>query len=162
MDSKVSLSLYKPEHYDQLMSFKLNGEQEQFTRIPIESLPISIKDPNCYPIVILNNDLPVGYFVLQIGEVVKEYTENEKAILLRSYSINSEQQGKGYGKQSLQLLDQFASELLPNYTEIVLTVNDQNQVATSLYLKSGFVDRGQKAEGRNGPQKVLFKKIKAV
>jgi len=162
MDSKVSLSVYKPEYYDQLSSFKLEGEQEQFTRLPIESIPVSINDPNCFPIVILNHDQPVGYFVLQIGEAVNEYTENKKAILLRSYSINSDHQGKGFGKQSLELLDQLVSELLPNFTEIVLAVNDRNHVATSLYLKSGFVDRGQKTEGRSGPQKVLFKVINTV
>jgi hypothetical protein len=98
MDSKVSLSVYKPEYYDQLKLFKLEEGQEQFTRLPIESIPVSINDPDCYPIVILNHNLPVGYFVLQIGEAVKEYTENERAILLRSYSINSGQQGKGIGK----------------------------------------------------------------
>ncbi|MBP0725235.1 GNAT family N-acetyltransferase [Bacillus sp. RG28] len=162
MDSKVSLSLYKPEYYDQLKLFKLVEGQEQFTRLPIESIRVSINNPDCYRIVILNHDLPVGYFVLQIGESVKEYTENERAILLRSYSINSDQQGKGFGKQSLELLDQLVSKLLPNYTEIVLAVNDRNNVATSLYLKSGFVDRGQKAEGRSGPQKVLFKQINTV
>jgi len=159
MDSKVSLSVYKPEYYDQLILFKLEEGQEQFTRLPIESIPVSINDPDCHPIVILNHDLPVGYFVLQIGEAVKEFTENEKAILLRSYSINSDQQGKGFGKQSLELLDQLVSELLPTFEEIVLAVNDRNNIATSIYLKSGFVDRGQKTEGRSGPQKVLFKQI---
>jgi RimJ/RimL family protein N-acetyltransferase len=161
MSATVSLSLYKPEHYDQLMSFKLEEEQEQFTRLPIDSLPTVKDDLDCYPIVILSNDLSVGYFVLQVGEAVKEYTENDRAIILRSYSINSEQQGKGYGKQSLSLLDQFVPEFLPNYTEIVLAVNDRNHVATSLYLKSGFIDNGIKREGRKGPQKILFKQIKA-
>jgi len=162
MDSKVSLSLYKPEYYDHLKLFKLVEGQEQFTRLPIESIPVSINNPDCYPIVILNHDLPVGYFVLQIGEAVKEYTENERSILLRSYSINSDQQGKRFGKQSLELLDQLVLKLLPNYTEIVLAVNDRNSVAANLYLKSGFVDRGQKVEGRSGPQKVLFKQINRV
>ena len=68
-------------------------EQEQFTALPIHSLEMTHER---HPIVILINNEPVGFFVLHSSDRVKEYSDNPKAMLLTSFSINHSHQGKGF------------------------------------------------------------------
>lgn len=65
-------------------------------------------------IVILDrNGVPVGLFALETGDRVKEFTDNEDALLLTSFSINHNRQGKGYAKKSLSLLQEFVKRYFP-------------------------------------------------
>lgn len=50
-------------------------------------------------VVILDyNGVPVGVFVLQTGGIVQEFTDNNDAILLTSFSINHNKRIKGCDK----------------------------------------------------------------
>lgn len=94
-------------------------------------------------IVILDyNGVPVGLFALQTGDRVQEFTENENALLLTSFSINHNRQRKGYAKKSLALLQEFVQRYFPIKNEVVLAVNEKNIPAQNLYEKVGFKIKG--------------------
>lgn len=143
------------------LSYELSEFQSQLTRLPVYSILErgDDSDPEKFPVTILFNDLPVGYFVLDFGKDKLTLTENENSILIRSVSLNPQFQGKGIAKEAFNKITQFANENFPSSDELVLTVNFKNETAHQLYLKIGFIDEGKTSENRNGPQHVLSKKI---
>ena len=59
-------------------------------------------------------------FALQTGDKSTEFTENENALLLTSFSINHNRQRKGYAKKSLALLQEFVQRYFSMKNEVVL------------------------------------------
>jgi RimJ/RimL family protein N-acetyltransferase len=152
---QVQLCFYGPEHDAALQTFYLPAEQKKFTALPTEVIDLSIQDENRYPVVILNRDTPVGFFVLHDGKDIQTFTNNPNAMLLQAFSINYIHQGKGYAKKALQLLPEFVMKHFPYINEIVLAVNEKNIAARQLYEKSGFEDRGLRRLGKIGRQLIL-------
>jgi RimJ/RimL family protein N-acetyltransferase len=153
--STVQLNFYQPEHRAVLEAFYLPEEQEKFTGMPNKVLELAIEDKHRYPIVILAQSKPVGFFILYDGDDRKSYTRNRNSLLLRAFSVNYAEQGNGYAKQALLQLQDFVKVNFPFIEEIVLAVNEQNVPAKNLYLKCGFHDTGQKKFGYIGPQHIL-------
>ena len=125
-------------------------EQEQFTALPIHSLEMTHER---HPIVILINNEPVGFFVLHSSDRVKEYSDNPKAMLLTSFSINHSHQGKGFAKRGMQQIEDFVKRKFPACDEIVLAVNKRNIAAQKLYEKVGYKDTGRRKMGKIGENK---------
>ncbi|WP_338776933.1 GNAT family N-acetyltransferase [Metabacillus sp. FJAT-52054] len=148
----MELQKYQPHHIERLQEFSLPPEQLPFTSLPINRLEGSAGE---HPIVILNQGIPVGFFLLHSSERVREYTDLPKRMLLTSFSINFSDQGKGYAKEGLQLLIDFVQQEFPECLEIVLAVNHRNLAAQNLYKKAGFLDTGNRKNGRIGEQYIL-------
>ncbi|MGC4379357.1 GNAT family N-acetyltransferase [Fictibacillus sp. Mic-4] len=148
----VELQFYKPDYFESLKAFKLPEEQEQFTAMPTSTLE---KAEGKHPVVIVNENKPVGFFVLHSSSRVREYTYNPQAMLLTAFSINHAEQGKGYAKKGLELLRSFISEQFPGCNEVVLAVNKRNIPAQKLYEKVGYQDTGRRKMGRIGEQLIL-------
>ncbi|ESU33234.1 hypothetical protein G3A_07315 [Bacillus sp. 17376] len=146
----VSLVFYKPEYKERLLNYRLSAEQQRYTAFPVDALQRCESEPDRHPIVILYGYQPAGFFVLHGGEGVKEFSNNNDAILLRAYSINAEFQGKGIASQSIKLLNPFVKKHFPDVNEIILAVNHANIAAQTVYKKGGFVDQGIRAMGREG------------
>jgi RimJ/RimL family protein N-acetyltransferase len=149
---EVELQFYTPEYIEFLKEFKLPEEQERFTALPIGMLEITHER---YPIVILSEEIPVGFFVLHSSSRVIEYTDNLHALLLTAFSINHTQQGKGYAKKAMKLLKGFVNDEFPGCNEIVLAVNKRNIPAQKLYEKVGFKDTSRRKIGEIGEQLIL-------
>jgi RimJ/RimL family protein N-acetyltransferase len=147
----VSLQFYKPEFRRSLISdYVLLDQQRRFTALPGDALEKCEEDPDRHPVVIFYEIEPAGFFVLHGWEGVKEYTDNQDALLLRAYSINLLYQGKGIASASIRLLKPFVKEHFPSVNEIILAVNRSNITAQTVYKKGGFEDRGERAMGREG------------
>lgn len=149
--NQVSLQRYNDKYQGALAAFRLPGEQAQFTAMPAEVLDAG---PGRHPIVIVNDEEPVGFFILHTSERVKDYSENPGAMLLTALSINHVEQGKGYAKKGMLLLQALVKEQFPEYDEVVLAVNHKNLPAQKLYEKVGFQDTGRRREGKLGEQLV--------
>lgn len=149
---KVNLQLYKSEYFESLSQFELPKEQEQFTALPIHSLEMTLER---HPIVILNNNEPVGFFVLHSSDRVKEYSDNPNAMLLTAFSINHAHQGKGFAKMGMAQIKNFVNQSFPVCDEIVLAVNKKNVAAQKLYEKVGYKDTGRRKMGKIGEQLIL-------
>ncbi|MEY9979092.1 GNAT family N-acetyltransferase [Lysinibacillus sp. RC79] len=148
----IELVHFSEEYVDILNDFELPEEQSQFTALPNE---ISIEMVGQYPIVILSDSVPVGFFVLHATERVKEYSNNPNAMLLTALSIDHKQQGNGYAKKGMLVLSEFIKREFKKCNEVVLVVNHKNIPAQNLYLKVGFVDNGERRIGRIGEQIVM-------
>ena len=95
---EIQLVPYKEEYKEVIETFTLPSEQVQFTSDPAELLKkakMIVQKCHCY------FRLQWGTcwsFALQTGDRVQEFTENENALLLTSFSINHNRQRKGYAK----------------------------------------------------------------
>ncbi|MGM0846674.1 MAG: GNAT family N-acetyltransferase [Bacillota bacterium] len=153
----MNLQFYSEKMKAELYEFSLAEEQHQFTALPSEAL--EIEERNRYPVVIMEESRAVGFFVLHKGSAVRDYSRETNALLLRAFSIDGVQQGKGYAKAAMRLLPSFVLEHFPGTSEIVLAVNERNTAARTLYMKSAFKDDGKKLMGRKGLQSILTRKL---
>ncbi|RDW17218.1 GNAT family N-acetyltransferase [Oceanobacillus chungangensis] len=148
----IELKHFSIEHKELLSNFQLPEEQVQFTSLPINYKKVI---EGQHRIVILHDTEPVGFFLLHATERVREYSDNQKAMLLTSLSINYSKQGKGYAKLAMNRLKKFVSDEFPDCNEIVLAVNHKNIAAQKLYYKVGFQDTSKRKIGPIGEQLIM-------
>jgi len=156
----VHLKFYEQKDFPGV-NYTLDENQLQYTATAEHALQRieEREDTLAFPITILKDEDPCGFFVLDFGDDKLELTDNKDAMLLRSFSINPEMQGKGIGKQAMIQLDEFVRENFKDCDEIVLAVNQNNASAYHLYLRTGYRDDGKTRIGRSGPQHILYKKL---
>ncbi|MFP7254933.1 GNAT family protein [Terribacillus goriensis] len=131
-------------------AYVLSEEQLRFTAHPSKSIPLCKAEPNRHAILGVENDRLVVYFALHEQEGVQPYSDNPRAILLRTLSTDYHELGKGYGKAALQQLPEFVQYQFPHINEIVLAVNIANEFARKLYVKYGYKDTGRRVIGSKG------------
>lgn len=151
----ITLTPYLREHHQELSQFYLPETQTSFSALPEQSLQYCREDVDRHPFVILADGIPVGFFVLHIGENISPFTNNKKAILLRGFLVDQKHQGKKIAKKALQVLPEFAKGIFPNKDSIILAVDAMNVIAKTLYEKSGFQDTGIQKEGRSGWMEIM-------
>lgn len=139
-----------------LLAFELPDDQVKFTALPSKVLDAQ---EGQFPIVIVEDDNPVGFFMLHSTSRVMEYSNNPNAMLLTAFSIDYINQGRGFAKQGLRLLKKYIQNQFPNCDEIVLGVNHQNIAAQNLYIGVGFQDTGRRVIGSLGEQYVMSLRI---
>jgi len=150
--NNVELRRFSSEYIDALNLFELPEEQAQFTSLPSQCQE-TIEGQ--HRIVILHESEPAGFFILHSTDRVQEYSDNPQAMLLTSFSITHAKQGKGYAKQAMVLLREFAAMKFPDCNEIILAVNHKNSAAQQLYVKTGFQDTGNRKIGPLGEQFIM-------
>ncbi|MFT9819383.1 GNAT family N-acetyltransferase [Lysinibacillus sp. NPDC056185] len=151
----MRLKFYEENDDHLIERYTITEEQLRYTMSPKESIELVKQDKNRHAILVLDEDKLVTFFVLHENDGVKPYSSNEHAILIRAFSTDFYEQGKGYAKAALQLLPDFVLQHFPNINELVLGVNLPNTAAQSLYKKCGFVDEGRLAKGFRDEIKVM-------
>lgn len=146
----MELYLYHPKFNDLIQNYYLPEEQLYYSATPKESIEMSKGDKDRFPVLGIDNNELVVFFILHENDGVRPYSSKENAILLRSFSTNYKHQGQGYAKQSLQQLPDFIRVHLPHIDTIILAVNVNNTAAQSLYKKCGYIDEGVRVEGEKG------------
>lgn len=156
----IRLEFFKQEDLSKV-SYSLDENQLRFTATAEQALQnIEKRDDNdAFPITILEDEIPVGFFVLDFGEDKFELTDNKNSVLIRSLSVNPEMQGKGMGKQAMMQVDDFIRNHFKDCNEIVLAVNEKNELAYHIYLTVGYIYEGKNRIGRSGPQYLMYKKV---
>ena len=133
-----------------IKEYVLLEEQLKFTGHPKDCVQLAKDDNDRTPILAIVENRLVTYFDLHQNEGVKPYSNNPNAILLRAFSTDAREQGKGYAKKALTLLPHYVREHFPHINEIVLAVNVKNDVAEALYYKCGYIDKGERRQGPKG------------
>lgn len=156
----IHLEFFKKEDLSGV-SYTLDENQMNFTATAPQALQsISERDDeDAFPVTIFENDLPVGFFVLDFGKDKFELTDNENSVLVRSLSVNPQMQGKGIGKSAMVKVSDFVKDHFNSCNEIVLAVNQKNDSAYHIYLQSGYIYDGKTRMGRSGPQYLMYKKL---
>ncbi|KJL03279.1 MULTISPECIES: GNAT family N-acetyltransferase [Priestia] len=156
----VELTFYSETYESPVHSYTLPEGQLIYTALPAEAIAKCKQERDRAPVLILAENKLAGFFVLDAGEAVKEYTESSGALLIRSYSIHPDYQGTGVGKKSLKLLPSFIIHHFPTKNKVVLGVNHKNTAAQRLYKRCGFIDTDRHIFGSQGKQFVYQMNIK--
>lgn len=150
MTSTFTVRQYEDKDFDAVSSYCLPAGQALYTSMPILVIETFQEDPYNQPFVICSGDDLVGCFALYTDKKGNIYTQNENAILLKSLSIDSRRQKKGYALEALHVLPFIVREQYQDKDEIILTVHETNTAAINLYKKAGFVHKGEIYEGEYG------------
>ncbi|MBX8945576.1 GNAT family N-acetyltransferase [Lysinibacillus sp. K60] len=151
----MQLMFYEDKAQNLVEQYTLTKEQLRYTKSPKESIALAKQDNSRHAILAMDSNKLVTFFVLHEKEGVMPYSSNEQALLIRSFSTDFYEQGKGYAKTALQLLPDFVRKHFPYINELVLGVNVPNRAAQELYKRCGFVDEGIQAMGLRDELKVM-------
>ncbi|HCZ38387.1 MAG TPA: GNAT family N-acetyltransferase [Brochothrix thermosphacta] len=155
----IQLKAYTPSYQKHIEAYQLLEEHQRFTELPTVCVQKTKDDSQRFSVLTISDEQLVTFFSLSVGDAVQIYTENSNAILLRSFSTDSNYQGRGYAKQSLMALPFYLEKHFPNITEIILLVNCLNHPAIKLYQACGFKDTTQRIRGIKGKQMVYSRKM---
>jgi len=153
MNGLVKLVFYEKQHLEDLSKIHLTDEDQRFTQTPDEVLE-TLRDPYRRMVLILNKDVCTGYFVLHEKEGALDIGFDDKALLIRSLTVNPLEQGKGLAFQGMKALSAFVKAHYANVNKVVLIVNSKNIPAQKLYQKAGFVEHGSRVHEIHGMQLV--------
>lgn len=156
----IQLAFYDSKYDQSLFAYELDENQKHFTTLPEKAIEMFCANATSYPVVILEKEIPVGFFILEDGKEAKDYTKRDYTMLIRSISVNPQHQGKGYAQQAMQMVPSFVRQYFPQIEELFLLVNVKNARAEHVYVKTGYEDRGIRCMGRVGPQKMLHYTLK--
>lgn len=143
----VALMAYQPM-YQKDLDYRLDDKQSRFSALPSRWFD----DNSAYRVVIVYDGKAVGFFVLDGGQDKFNYTDNDKALLFRSMSVNPAYQGQGLASLALSKLLNFCQKHCTGFDQVVLGVNHDNIVAQKVYEKVGFVKVPNTFMGRAGEQ----------
>lgn len=148
---------YQAADLTELSTYQLDQNQSAYSRSPYEAIVLAkqLAVPTRHGVTLWHDGSAVGFFILDSGPERSEFSDNDDALLLRSFSINPKYQGQGLGHQVMAGLPDYCMAYLPECCEVVLGVNQHNQPAYELYLSHGFVDLGRTRIGPSGPQYML-------
>jgi RimJ/RimL family protein N-acetyltransferase len=135
-------------------------EQERFSGRADQTLPLAERDPARTPYVLVEDDVPLAFLVLDRTPPASAPSAD---LLLRAFFVDAAAQRRGVATRAVALLPDVVRRDFPDVQTVVLTVNVANPVARALYLRGGFVDRGElDLTGSIGPQHVLHLELGAT
>ena len=127
-----------------------------------QTLPAADADPRRAPFAVLVGEEPVGFGVLDRGDLLAAVVdEPERAVLLRGFYLTATAQGRGWGRRAAAAVPPLAARLWGPVSAggpalVVLTVGTGNAAALRAYTGAGFVPTGvQQVGDGHGPQHVL-------
>lgn len=156
----IQLRPYIASDFNALNSYHLVPSQARFTATIDYCIHErqDLQDPNKMVVVIIEQQTPVGFFVLD--KDTSNLTTNQQAVMIRSLSINPIYQGKGIGKRAMTAVPNFVRQHVTGINEIVLSVNMKNSAAYRVYQQAGYCDTGELIDGPEGAQHVMTQRIR--
>ncbi|MDO8431547.1 MAG: GNAT family N-acetyltransferase [Candidatus Binatus sp.] len=129
-------------NWREMIALKLHPEQETFVAPPIKSLAMCYvrawgEEYDYLPFVIRDENAVVGYVTLVCDPLSAD------DYWIDDIMIDAAHQGKGYGRQALNLVLRLIAGKYPRCAKIRLTCFRGNVNAAALYLSVGFVKTGR-------------------
>ncbi|MDM5219500.1 GNAT family N-acetyltransferase [Peribacillus sp. NJ11] len=155
MVTGLTIRPFMENDYEALSNYCLPIEQAIYTSLPLKVIEDFRKDNSNLPMVIYLNEDLIGCFALYTDKAGNQYTSNENAILLKSFSLDSRHQKKGLAFKALKVLPEIIKLSHPDKDEIILTVHHSNIPAINLYKKAEFVDKGYRFNGEDGEELIF-------
>lgn len=137
----IHLEKITEENFIDAFHLKLAPGQEAFVSHPVRSLAQAyVYRDQCQPFGIYADEKMVGYVMVIYDYDVPEYD-------IWHMMIDEAEQGKGYGSAALALvLDYIKAKPFGSSDRVALTCNKENENASALYRKLGFVPTGAEDE----------------
>ncbi|ANX11419.1 GNAT family N-acetyltransferase [Fictibacillus arsenicus] len=159
MTPNIKVRRFEDADFETINQYTLPDEQAIYTSIPSLIVETFRADKCNEPFVICSEGHVVGWFALYTDQSGNIYTNNEKAILLKSLSIDARHQKKGYALEALRGLPNLVKEQYKDKDEIILTVHETNSPAINLYKKAGFVYKGENYDGEYGIELIFHQDL---
>jgi len=138
---RVSLREITEDNLVSIMRLAVDKSQEQFVAHNAWSIAQGTYSELAWFRAIYADDEPVGFVMLELNPAKPEY-------YLWRYMIDQNQQGKGYGRQALELVIEFVRQQ-PSATQLLLSYVPADGSAAPFYTKLGFVETGEVEDGEN-------------
>lgn len=157
LGSKIKIVQYREDYREALDQFELTERQMIYSSLPKEVLDEGLMDPDRRPCVVLNRDEEVvGFFVLHQHYQHEGYDTPINAVYVRSLSINNKLQGHGYGTEIMMNIPEFVQSVFPDFDQLFLVVDAENQAAWNLYERAGFLHLATNPEGPIGKERLYY------
>lgn len=152
----VTLHFYQDTDTDNQRIAHYQLTNPSFTATPQQALAQASTDPDRLPVLALQDNELVGFFVLVKSAGVNEVGADPRtAILIRSLSVSEAHRHQGVATQMMTVLPDFVRQAFPEVKELTLSVDHGNVAAQKLYAKLNYLDTGRRRYGRYGEQYVL-------
>lgn len=148
-----------------ILKLKVSEDQQDFVAgndvSLIEAYIAKAENGQIFPFGIYKNDLPIGF--LMIGFGTDSSWDKAPAIAQNNYDlrrlmIDAKFQGRGYGKEALNLALEFIRTFPCGKAEYCwLSYEPENKAAQDLYRSYGFVETGEK----DGEESIAVLKLSA-
>ena len=134
----VKLRPYHILLFSDLEKFTLLEEDRKFTKTPLENIDLANRDQERHPTLVYDDkDRCVGFLrYMKVRGQTLFY--KPKCNIFRSFSVDSQYRGFGYGKKVMQALPQYIKRYYPTINEIYLAVNTDNHLARKLYIQNHY------------------------
>lgn len=159
MATSIKVRRFDDADLQTINQYTLPDEQAIYTSVPSLIVETFQSDKCNQPFVICSEGHVVGWFALYTDQTGNIYTDNEKAILLKSLSIDVRHQKKGYALEALRILPALVKEQYKDKDEIILTVHDTNMAAINLYKKAGFTYENEDYDGEYGIEMIFHHRL---
>ena len=154
---KIELKEATIEDISMLESYLL--EEHQYADMPIKAMTNSLHETEKHPILILNENGLVGFFILQKNKLIDNVSIGKNCLFLKDHSIDERFQEKGFGKLSIEALPEYIRTHFNGVNEIILAIDYDNLSGQMLYLKTGFKDTKKRYKEKNRSGFIYSKKI---
>ncbi|WP_436862195.1 GNAT family N-acetyltransferase [Staphylococcus caeli] len=142
--TKIQLLPYNEHLKEAIACINITEADRKFTKTPVENIQLAKQDLERHPTLVFDDaSRCVGFFTLHEGSGVSPFSNNSNAIFFRSFSIDADSRGKGFGKQVIQALPDYIKQHFSHIDEIVLTVNTDNKIAHQLYQQCHYENIGE-------------------
>jgi GNAT superfamily N-acetyltransferase len=146
-----------------VLRLRVHPDQSDFVGPVAAALADAEHCPGSEPMAILLGDVPIGFYRIErSARSIAERDFGADAFGLRSFFIDADRQGRGFGALALAAMLADLTRRHPTARLLVLTVNCRNHAALALYRRGGFEDGGGLYHGgRAGPQHLLLRRLPA-
>lgn len=114
-----------------------------------------------HPFIGVHNESSVGFFVLREAPALPSWAPPD-VMTLHNFRIGSRFQRQGFGAATVRKAAQWVAENRPAVSQLMLSVNAENEPAAALYHSCGFRLTGATSDGRIGPERVMAGEISNI
>ncbi|MHA2392131.1 MAG: GNAT family N-acetyltransferase [Promethearchaeota archaeon] len=144
---KVTLKKISIKNLHSIFNLKVKPNQENLVAPNAYSIAEAHFTRGSWYRAIYLGDLPIGFVMLIDGTLkFKKITQKSPLMYLWRFMIDGKYQGKGYGKEALQLVIDYVKSR-PNVKEIILHHQNAKGDAGEFYKKVGFKHTGKSQLG---------------
>lgn len=136
----IELKPITPKNYERAKALRVSSEQSRFVAPVINSLADAYVYKDALFRLAYLGDSPIGYVLVYPYEEKKRPLANIVRIM-----IDSDHQGKGLGKELLQLTLDWIASFEPPPKRVRISTLPDNDNAIKLYKKMGFKVSGEEA-----------------
>jgi diamine N-acetyltransferase len=134
----VSLRLVTGENFREVIALSVRPEQREYVADNVRSLAEAYLEPLAWPRAIYADDEPVGFLMMHMNDDTLEY-------FLWRFMIAADHQGKGYGREALELL--VAEVRGRGGTSLRSSYERGEHSPRGFYLGFGFEETGEELGG---------------